>query len=80
MLEIALKAEERVCLLFITGTNKPPDRTLTVVAIVIPVILSICVILSCYCFRRYVFDREKLTYVDQTQKDLHLLYLLHHVL
>lgn len=35
------------------GANKPPDGTLTVVAIVIPVILSICVILSCYCFRRY---------------------------
>lgn len=35
------------------GTNKPPDRTLTVVAIVIPVILFICVILSCYCFRRH---------------------------
>lgn len=35
------------------GTNEPPDGTLTVVAIVIPVILSICVILSCYCFRRH---------------------------
>lgn len=35
------------------GANKPLDRTLTVVAIVIPIILSLCVILSCYCFRRY---------------------------
>lgn len=35
------------------GENKPPDRTLTVVAIVVPVILSMCVILSCYCFRRH---------------------------
>ncbi|KAM3590551.1 uncharacterized protein V6R79_011750 [Siganus canaliculatus] len=35
------------------GVNRQPDRTLTVIAIVIPIILSICVILSCYCFRRY---------------------------
>ncbi|KAM8747202.1 interleukin-13 receptor subunit alpha-1-like isoform 2-T2 [Acanthopagrus schlegelii] len=35
------------------GINKPPDRTLTVAAIVIPIILSICVILSCYCFKRH---------------------------
>ncbi|KAM6960318.1 interleukin-13 receptor subunit alpha-1, partial [Tautogolabrus adspersus] len=35
------------------GTNKPPDRTLTVVAIVLPIILSVCVLLSCYCFRRH---------------------------
>ncbi|XP_031144387.1 interleukin-13 receptor subunit alpha-1-like [Sander lucioperca] len=35
------------------GTNEPPDGTLTVVAIVIPVILSACIILSCYCFRRH---------------------------
>ncbi|XP_053199903.1 interleukin-13 receptor subunit alpha-1-like [Scomber japonicus] len=35
------------------GTNAPPDGTLTVVAIVIPVILCVCVILSCYCFRRH---------------------------
>lgn len=35
------------------GSDKPPDGTLTVVAIVIPIILSICVVLSCYCFRRY---------------------------
>ncbi|XP_073331061.1 interleukin-13 receptor subunit alpha-1-like [Pagrus major] len=35
------------------GKNEPPDRTLTVVAIVIPIILSICVILSCYCLRRH---------------------------
>lgn len=34
------------------GANNP-DRTLTVIAIVIPVVLSICVILSCYCFRRH---------------------------
>ncbi|XP_070849533.1 interleukin-13 receptor subunit alpha-1-like [Chaetodon trifascialis] len=33
--------------------NKPPDGTLTVVAIVIPIILSVCIILSCYCFRRH---------------------------
>lgn len=37
----------------IYGTNKTPDETLTVVAIVIPIILSACVILSCYCFRRH---------------------------
>ncbi|XP_041821334.1 interleukin-13 receptor subunit alpha-1-like [Chelmon rostratus] len=36
------------------GSNVLPDGKLTVVAIVIPVILSICVILSCYCFRRHV--------------------------
>uniref|UniRef100_A0A3Q3KXI9 Interleukin-13 receptor subunit alpha-1-like n=1 Tax=Labrus bergylta TaxID=56723 RepID=A0A3Q3KXI9_9LABR len=35
------------------GSNKPPDRTLTVVAIVVPIILSVCVLLSCYCFRRH---------------------------
>ncbi|XP_070786346.1 interleukin-13 receptor subunit alpha-1-like [Enoplosus armatus] len=35
------------------GKNEPPDRTLTVVAIVIPIILFVCVILSCYCFRRH---------------------------
>ncbi|XP_033839646.1 uncharacterized protein LOC117386397 [Periophthalmus magnuspinnatus] len=29
------------------------DRTLTVVAIVIPIIISLCVILSCICFRRH---------------------------
>ncbi|XP_010735578.3 interleukin-13 receptor subunit alpha-1-like [Larimichthys crocea] len=37
----------------IYGTNKTPDETLTVVAIFIPIILSACIILSCYCFRRY---------------------------
>ncbi|XP_069578893.1 interleukin-13 receptor subunit alpha-1-like [Brachyistius frenatus] len=35
------------------GSNKLHDGTLTVVSIVIPVILSVCVILSCYCFRRH---------------------------
>ncbi|XP_042368009.1 interleukin-13 receptor subunit alpha-1 [Plectropomus leopardus] len=35
------------------GTNEPPDQTMTVVSIVIPIILSVCIILSCYCFRRY---------------------------
>ncbi|XP_029310837.1 interleukin-13 receptor subunit alpha-1-like [Cottoperca gobio] len=35
------------------GTNKAPDKTLTVVAIVIPILLSVCIILSCYCFRRH---------------------------
>ncbi|XP_026208960.1 interleukin-13 receptor subunit alpha-1-like [Anabas testudineus] len=35
------------------GKNKPHDETLTVVAIVIPIILSICVILSCYYFRKH---------------------------
>uniref|UniRef100_UPI0037E86034 interleukin-13 receptor subunit alpha-1-like n=1 Tax=Semicossyphus pulcher TaxID=241346 RepID=UPI0037E86034 len=34
------------------GTDKP-DVTLTVVAIVVPIILSICVLLSCYCLRRH---------------------------
>ncbi|XP_041635906.1 interleukin-13 receptor subunit alpha-1-like [Cheilinus undulatus] len=33
--------------------KKLPDVTLTVVAIVIPIILSVCVFLSCYCFRRH---------------------------
>ncbi|XP_035531467.1 interleukin-13 receptor subunit alpha-1-like [Morone saxatilis] len=36
------------------GTHVPPDWTLTVVAIVIPIILSACIILSCYCFRRHM--------------------------
>ncbi|XP_008285385.1 interleukin-13 receptor subunit alpha-1-like [Stegastes partitus] len=36
-----------------TGSRKLSDGALTVVAIVIPVILSIGVILSCYCFRRH---------------------------
>lgn len=62
-LETVLKAEAKLCLLSISGTNKHPDRTLTVVAIVIPIILSICVILSCYCFRKYVLENEKLAYV-----------------
>ncbi|XP_068569689.1 interleukin-13 receptor subunit alpha-1-like [Cebidichthys violaceus] len=35
------------------GTNEPTDETLTVVAIVLPVILSVCIFLSCYCFRRH---------------------------
>ncbi|XP_051284482.1 interleukin-13 receptor subunit alpha-1 [Dicentrarchus labrax] len=35
------------------GTHVPSDRTLTVVAIVLPIILSACIILSCYCFRRH---------------------------
>nr|XP_046237264.1 uncharacterized protein LOC124054873 isoform X2 [Scatophagus argus] len=35
------------------GTDEPDDWTLTLVAVVIPIILSICVILSCYCFRRH---------------------------
>ncbi|TKS92630.1 hypothetical protein D9C73_027384 [Collichthys lucidus] len=37
----------------VIGTNKTPDETLTVVAIFIPIILSACIILSCYCFRRH---------------------------
>uniref|UniRef100_A0A3P8TIY8 Interleukin 13 receptor, alpha 1 n=1 Tax=Amphiprion percula TaxID=161767 RepID=A0A3P8TIY8_AMPPE len=36
-----------------TDSIQPSDGTLTVVAIVIPVILSVGVILSCYCFRRH---------------------------
>nr|XP_020471950.1 interleukin-13 receptor subunit alpha-1-like [Monopterus albus] len=35
------------------GVNVPPDMTGTVVAIVIPIVLSVCLILSCYCFRRH---------------------------
>ncbi|XP_059210298.1 uncharacterized protein LOC131989127 [Centropristis striata] len=35
------------------GTDEPPDETLTVVAIVVPVLLSLCIILSCYCFRKH---------------------------
>ncbi|KAM7366037.1 hypothetical protein PAMP_015507 [Pampus punctatissimus] len=35
------------------GTDEPPDGTLIEVAIVIPIILFICIILSCYCFRRH---------------------------
>lgn len=35
------------------GENRTPDVTLTVVAIVVPIILSACIILSCYCFRRH---------------------------
>nr|XP_043878131.1 interleukin-13 receptor subunit alpha-1-like [Solea senegalensis] len=35
------------------GMTKPPDTTLTMIAIVIPIILFICVILSCYCFWKH---------------------------
>ncbi|XP_034066501.1 interleukin-13 receptor subunit alpha-1-like [Gymnodraco acuticeps] len=35
------------------GSNKPPDQTLMVVAIVVPIILSVCIILSCYCVRKH---------------------------
>ncbi|XP_018529759.1 interleukin-13 receptor subunit alpha-1 [Lates calcarifer] len=35
------------------GTNKLPNRTLTVAAILIPIALFVCVILSCYCFRKH---------------------------
>lgn len=35
------------------GINKTSPEALTVITIVIPVILSICVILSCYCFRKH---------------------------
>ncbi|KAM8897394.1 interleukin-13 receptor subunit alpha-1-like isoform 2-T2 [Spinachia spinachia] len=35
------------------GTNEPADKTLTVLAIVLPIILSLCLFLSIYCFRRY---------------------------
>lgn len=61
-LETVSKAEAKLCLLFISGANEPLGRTLTVVAIVIPIILSIAVILSCYCFRKYVLEREELAY------------------
>ncbi|XP_054457471.1 uncharacterized protein LOC129093469 [Anoplopoma fimbria] len=37
----------------IHGTNKPADESLTVVAIVLPIILSVCIFLSCYCFSRH---------------------------
>ncbi|KAK5848605.1 hypothetical protein PBY51_006204 [Eleginops maclovinus] len=35
------------------GSNKTRYEPLTVVAIVIPIILSACIILSCYCFRKH---------------------------
>ncbi|XP_075999880.1 interleukin-13 receptor subunit alpha-1-like [Genypterus blacodes] len=35
------------------GADQHPDRLLTVVVVAIPVILSISVILSCYCFKRH---------------------------
>ncbi|XP_008325721.1 uncharacterized protein LOC103391290 [Cynoglossus semilaevis] len=35
------------------GINKLPDRTLTVVTIIIPIILFVSVILSCYCFKKH---------------------------
>ncbi|XP_034471308.1 interleukin-13 receptor subunit alpha-1 isoform X1 [Hippoglossus hippoglossus] len=35
------------------GTDNPPDRTLTYAAIIIPTILFVCIILSCYCFRKH---------------------------
>ncbi|XP_034413128.1 interleukin-13 receptor subunit alpha-1-like isoform X2 [Cyclopterus lumpus] len=35
------------------GNNLPADKTLTVVAVVLPIILSVCIFLSCYCFRRH---------------------------
>uniref|UniRef100_A0A3Q4MP92 Type I cytokine receptor cytokine-binding domain-containing protein n=1 Tax=Neolamprologus brichardi TaxID=32507 RepID=A0A3Q4MP92_NEOBR len=34
------------------GENRSPDEMLTVIAIVVPIILSVSVILSCYCFQR----------------------------
>ncbi|KAM9827576.1 interleukin-13 receptor subunit alpha-1 [Neosynchiropus ocellatus] len=35
------------------GSNKPPDQTFLVVAIVVPLALSACVLLLCNCMRRY---------------------------
>ncbi|XP_060922356.1 interleukin-13 receptor subunit alpha-1-like [Limanda limanda] len=35
------------------GTNKTPDRTLPLVAIIIPIILFVCILLACYCFRKH---------------------------
>ncbi|XP_029382596.1 uncharacterized protein LOC115059129 [Echeneis naucrates] len=35
------------------GADVPPDGTPTVIAIVIPIILSACVLLSCYFFRKH---------------------------
>ncbi|XP_071334132.1 interleukin-13 receptor subunit alpha-1-like isoform X2 [Trachinotus anak] len=37
----------------IYGANRPRDGTLTVVTIIIPIILFVAVILSCYCFRKH---------------------------
>lgn len=56
MLETVLRAGENLYVLFISGTNRPPGGTLIVAAIAIPIILSISVILSCYCFRKYVLE------------------------
>lgn len=35
------------------GTDQPAEKTLPVVAVVLPLILSVCIFLSCYCFRRH---------------------------
>ncbi|KAM8882427.1 interleukin-13 receptor subunit alpha-1-like [Synchiropus picturatus] len=35
------------------GSNKPPDQTSLVLAIMVPLALSICVLLLCTCLRRY---------------------------
>ncbi|XP_062239769.1 interleukin-13 receptor subunit alpha-1-like [Platichthys flesus] len=35
------------------GANKTPDQTLPLVAIIIPIILFVCILLACYCFRRH---------------------------
>ncbi|KAM9425536.1 uncharacterized protein KZ484_010672 [Pholidichthys leucotaenia] len=35
------------------GRNASPDRTLTVISVIVPLLLCACVILSCCCFRRY---------------------------
>ncbi|XP_053272489.1 interleukin-13 receptor subunit alpha-1 [Pleuronectes platessa] len=35
------------------GVNKTPDQTLPLVAIIIPIILFVCILLACYCFRRH---------------------------
>ncbi|XP_056225175.1 interleukin-13 receptor subunit alpha-1-like [Seriola aureovittata] len=59
--EIQSRVETKTCLpirsdlseVVTYGTNRPRDGTLTVVAIVIPIILCVCVILSCYCFRKH---------------------------
>ncbi|TNN46333.1 hypothetical protein EYF80_043482 [Liparis tanakae] len=35
------------------GTDQPAEKTSLVVAVVLPLILSVCIFLSCYCFRRH---------------------------
>lgn len=38
-----------------SGVNVDPYRILTIAAVFMSIILSVCIILLCYCFRKYIF-------------------------